>query len=111
MTTTRAVVLARGPLVTSRDLPMHVHGLTPEPAASEGPSTFVEKVSAYERRLIADALTREGGVQTRAARLLGMSERHLRYKLKKYELDEAASLESRAGGASAPEVCEPDNGD
>jgi DNA-binding protein Fis len=29
-------------------------------------------------------------VQTRAARLLGMSERHLRYKLKKYDLEPAA---------------------
>jgi two-component system NtrC family response regulator len=31
-----------------------------------------------------DALARSGGVQTRAAALLGMSERHLRYKLKKH---------------------------
>jgi two-component system response regulator AtoC len=33
--------------------------------------------------MIREALTRAGGVQTRAAELLGISERVLRYKLKK----------------------------
>ncbi len=81
----RAVVLARGPLITTADLPDHVAGLATEPAAA--PATFVERVSEFERKLIADALAQSGGVQTQAARALGMSERHLRYKLKKYALD------------------------
>ncbi|NOZ56079.1 MAG: hypothetical protein GXO73_04710, partial [Calditrichaeota bacterium] len=33
---------------------------------------------------ILEALKEAGGVQTRAAELLGMTERNLRYKLKKY---------------------------
>ena len=49
--------------------------------------SFVERVAAFERRLILDALDAAGGVQTRAARALGMSERHLRYKLKKFGLE------------------------
>jgi DNA-binding NtrC family response regulator len=40
-----------------------------------------------ERGLILDALKESGGVQTRAAEILGISERVLRYKLKKYIID------------------------
>jgi two-component system NtrC family response regulator len=36
--------------------------------------------------MIKDALARAGGVQTRAAELLGLTERALRYKLRKYGL-------------------------
>ena len=43
--------------------------------------------NGFERALIVDALARAGGVQTRAAALLGMSERHLRYKLKKHGIE------------------------
>ena len=81
----RAVVLSRNPLITTADLPAHVAGLAGEPAS--GAQSFVERVSAFERRLILDALHAADGVQTRAARALGMSERHLRYKLKKYGLE------------------------
>ena len=80
----RAVVLARGLLVTTADLPAPVADAAPETDAGAG--TFVERVTRFERQLIVDALGRAGGVQTQAARLLGMSERHLRYKLKKYGL-------------------------
>jgi DNA-binding NtrC family response regulator len=40
-------------------------------------------VAAFESRLIDQAMSEADGVQTRAARALGMSERHLRYKLQK----------------------------
>ena len=43
-------------------------------------------VEGLERRMIRDALARADGVQTRAAELLGISERVLRYKLRKYGL-------------------------
>lgn len=78
------MVLARGELIGSADLPLHVRGLGPEPAAPEG--SFAERVTAFEKTLILDALERAGGVQTRAAASLGMTERHLRYKLRKYGL-------------------------
>jgi two-component system NtrC family response regulator len=81
----RGIVLARSPMITTADLPDHVAGLTPEPPAPT--ATFVDRVSQFERKLIAEALAQSGGVQTQAARALGMSERHLRYKLKKYALD------------------------
>jgi len=81
----RAVVLARAPLLTVADFPVHVGRLRQESGAD--PQTFTERVAAFERALIVEALEKADGVQTRAARDLGMSERHLRYKLKKYAVD------------------------
>jgi DNA-binding NtrC family response regulator len=48
-------------------------------------------VEALERRMIRDALARSDGIQTRAAELLGMGERALRYKLTKYGFREEDS--------------------
>ena len=84
----QAVVLSRGKIISSRDLPPTVRGAatsTGRPVhAIEG--TFTEKVDAFEQELIWDALEAANGVQTAAARILGISERHIRYKLKKYEM-------------------------
>jgi two-component system NtrC family response regulator len=46
--------------------------------------SFTEKVEAFEQMMILGAMKEAGNVQTRAAEMLGISERHLRYKLKKY---------------------------
>ena len=78
----RAMVLARGSLLSTTDFPIHVSQLKGE--NRDAPASFVDRVTEFERALIVDALERAGGIQTRAAVLLGMSERHLRYKLKKY---------------------------
>ncbi|MEI8081829.1 MAG: helix-turn-helix domain-containing protein, partial [Actinomycetes bacterium] len=78
----RAVVLTRGQLLSTPDFPIHLGRLKAEDRAA--PTGFVERVSEFERALIVEALERADGIQTRAARDLGMSERHLRYKLKKY---------------------------
>jgi DNA-binding NtrC family response regulator len=78
----QAVVLGRGELIGSEDLPMPVRGMKNQADFSQG--TFEDRVAAFERHLIRDALARSGGTQTKAAELLGMTERHLRYKLKKY---------------------------
>jgi two-component system response regulator PilR (NtrC family) len=47
---------------------------------------FEEKVAGLERKLLAGALERAGGVQTKAARLLNMNLRSFRYLLQKYGL-------------------------
>ena len=39
-----------------------------------------------ERRLILDALQKSGGVQARAAKILGISERSLWYRVKKLRI-------------------------
>jgi two-component system NtrC family response regulator len=84
----RASALARTPLIGTADLPDYVSGLHPEPQGAEAKS-LPAQVAALERRMIVEALARSGGVQTQAARLLGISERHLRYKLRKHGLEGA----------------------
>jgi DNA-binding NtrC family response regulator len=84
----RAVVLARDDVIGSGDLPLIVQD--PEAKDEQGTNLTVT-VEAVERRMIRDALARSEGVQTRAAELLGISERALRYKLIKYGFREEAS--------------------
>jgi two-component system NtrC family response regulator len=79
----RAVVLCRGDVIGRGDLPLTLE----EAEASGEPQTqLTAAVEGLERRMIQDALKRADGVQTRAADLLGITERALRYKLKKYGL-------------------------
>ncbi|MCG6923574.1 MAG: sigma-54 dependent transcriptional regulator [Acidobacteriota bacterium] len=80
----RAVVLARGTQITTTDLPLHLADLPPEVEADQG--SLVERLAAIERGLLVQALEDADGVQTRAARALGIGERHLRYRLRKYGL-------------------------
>jgi len=94
----RAMVLARGSLLSTTDFPIHVSQLKGENRDER--ASFVERVTEFERALIVDALERAGGIQTRAAALLGMSERHLRYKLKKYKIPNESVAGSREPGAS-----------
>lgn len=83
----RAVVLARGDLVTTRDLPPAVLAERMETDDAAGISTepgdLNERVARLERAMIDAALATSGGNQSRAAELLHISERTLRYKLSK----------------------------
>ena len=54
-----------------------------------------ERVGAFERECLVDALARTGGNQTQAARLLGLPRRTLLYKLQMHGID--PSRESRNG--------------
>jgi two-component system NtrC family response regulator len=85
----RAVVLTRDDVIDSSDLPLTVQ--EPEIGEHGGEANLTAAVEALERRMIRDALARSDGVQTRAAELLGMSERGLRYKLIKYGFREEDS--------------------
>jgi len=86
----RAVVLTRDDVIASGDLPLTVQ--EPEMGADRDPQTnLTAAVEALERRMIRDALAKSDGVQTRAAELLGMGERALRYKLIKYGFREEDS--------------------
>lgn len=81
----RAVVLTRDDVIGTADLPLSSQGLEGEERKQAGLPATVE---AVERKMITEALARSGGVQTRAAEMLGISERALRYKLNKYGLYE-----------------------
>lgn len=83
----RAVVLTRDDLITQGDLPLHVRGFKEEMSRPVlGKGTLPEQVEAIEKELIYDALQESGGNQTKAGKLLGLTERNLRYKLKKYNI-------------------------
>ena len=82
----RAVVISRGPLISLGDLPFKDQGQKHAPAADEKRGTLRKSVEVVERRLIEEALEEAAGNQTHAAAALGLSERMLRYKLKKYGL-------------------------
>jgi DNA-binding NtrC family response regulator len=79
----RAVVLTRDDVIGRSDLPLTLE--EPETVGEREPH-LTAAVEGLERRMIRDALTRASGIQTRAAELLGITERALRYKLKKYGL-------------------------
>ena len=83
----RAVVLARTNILATSDLPLTVKGVKYEDQLPElGKGTLTEQVEALEKRLIYDALKESNGNQTKAGKLLGITERNLRYKLQKYEI-------------------------
>jgi DNA-binding NtrC family response regulator len=83
----QSVVLSRSSTITRDDLPIRVSEPHPEGSGMDDmQGTFTEKIEAFEQSMILSAMKVAGNVQTRAAKLLGMSERHLRYKLKKYDM-------------------------
>ncbi len=79
----RAVVLTRDDVIGMEDLPLTLEA----PAAPSGERAgLIAAVEGLERRMMREALAKAEGTQTRAAELLGISERVLRYKLRKYGL-------------------------
>ena len=86
----RAVALEPTPAILPESLPDHVRG---QLAAGRAPVVLPEAgfdleshVRNLERDYIAQALRKAGGVQVKAADLLGMSFRSFRYYAKKYNL-------------------------
>jgi two-component system NtrC family response regulator len=86
----RAVVLVKGETITTADIPLHLRSVESEEkiCVAKRDGSLTETLDTLERGIIMDALRSAGGVQTRAAEKLGISERVLRYKLKKYKIKE-----------------------
>lgn len=90
----RAAVLCRGKIIEPQHLPQDIGYATVAAVKAEeagGTMEFEsldldEHVAALEKRLIADALQRSEDNKSAASRLLGISERTLWYKIKKYGL-------------------------
>lgn len=78
----RAVVVATGKTIQPHELPAAVQ--TASTAGLTANYNLNAAVEAYERDLICTALTTTRGKRAPAAELLGISERLLAYKLKKY---------------------------
>jgi two-component system response regulator PilR (NtrC family) len=87
----RAVALEKSQTILPESLPEHIVKRVPKGPAAAGllPETgfnLEEHVEGLEKEYIAQALARAGGVQVKAAELLGMSFRSFRYYAKKYNL-------------------------
>ena len=88
----RAVALEPTPSILPDSLPASIRGDVPRvPTASadglpESGFDLEAHVKDIERGYIAEALKKAGGVQVKAAELLGMSFRSFRYYVKKYNL-------------------------
>jgi len=88
----RAVALESTPTILAESLPPNIRGESPRPATGpvealpESGFDLEAHVKEIERSYIAEALKRAGGVQVKAAELLGMSFRSFRYYVKKYNL-------------------------
>jgi len=82
----RAVVMARGEVISQEELPPGVQAGRDAALADEESGSLPARVEALERAAIEQAMEQTGGIQWRAAEQLGITERVLRYKLKKYGL-------------------------
>ena len=87
----RAVALEKSQTILPESLPEHIVKRVSKGPAAAGllPETgfnLEEHVEGLEKEYITQALARAGGVQVKAAELLGMSFRSFRYYVKKYNL-------------------------
>jgi two-component system response regulator PilR (NtrC family) len=87
----RAVTLARTSRITLECLPASVRRPAesdPEKRIPKGGVALDALLAVYETSLIQEALQQTGGVKKRAAALLGVTFRSLRYRLEKLHLDD-----------------------
>ena len=81
------MVLCREDLITTRDLPFHLQeGKSELSEFTKKEKGLPEALEEIEKDLIIKALHQHQWVQTKAAENLRISERVLRYKIKKYKL-------------------------
>lgn len=88
----RAVAMETGDSIDPQSLSPEVRagrpgGATPDVVLPDGGIDLEESLEDLRRKYMEEAMRRCGGVQTRAAELLGMTFRSFRYFAKKYELN------------------------
>jgi two-component system response regulator AtoC len=94
-----AMVLSDGVIGPEHLPPAIQRAVQARPAAETAPvlsGSLDEALEEWERRMILDALHQTQGVQARAAKILGVSERSLWYRIKKL------GIQVRGGEESAP---------
>jgi Nif-specific regulatory protein len=93
----RAVLLCSGDTIHAHHLPMSLQSIQPSLAQSGG--LLERSLGALERELMIDCLKSSQGNMAAAARLLGITERMMGLRMKKYQID--ASAYSRPGEKGA----------
>lgn len=83
-----AVLMSRGEIITINDFTPDV--LSSSESTALNPHNFKnsydEKLEAFETTMINDALELKDGNQSQAAKILGITERHLRSRMQKYNI-------------------------
>jgi len=87
----RAVVLTETGLIEPANLPANVTSLMEnhifQTSQTNNSLTIDKRLEEIEKGLIIEALTRTGGVQVKAAELLGINQRSLWHRIRKYGID------------------------
>jgi DNA-binding NtrC family response regulator len=102
----RSVLITDGDSLTSKFLPSHITKPVSDQTPAIMPTLEMDLATTLrhlERQLIVDALERADGVQRKAAKFLGVTERVLWYKIKKLQID--------VGNMTAPEGIEDGQGE
>ena len=85
----RAAILAEGGTIGAAELPVALEAARPaQVSLPEGEVDFDQEMERFERRLILHAYERSGRVKAQTAKRLGIDRNRLRYKLKKYGIDD-----------------------
>jgi two-component system response regulator AtoC len=85
----RAVVMSDDDLITPKCLPMHIQSIAEKPRYTlpDEVESLDDTLADVEKQIIVDTLHTTGGVQSKAARLLAISERSLWHRVKKLNIN------------------------
>ena len=85
----RSAVMSEKGTIEAPHLPAEIRGRfsTQVQKISNGFSSIDEQLREIEKGMIIDALLKTGGVQVRAAELLGINQRSLWHRIKKYQIE------------------------
>ncbi len=83
----RASVMSDGDIIGLDDLPLHLRAEQPLSSPVYSDQSLDDAISVLEKNMIVDALKKVQGSQAKAAKLLGISERSMWYRVKKYEIE------------------------
>ena len=81
----RAVIMARGDIITPEEFPNSLTDLDPEFEDTEIALSPGRSLKEIEKEMIIRTLEETGGNRTHAAKILGISRRTLQLKLKDYD--------------------------
>ena len=85
----RAVVMTDDEIITPKCLPVHIQSIAEKPKYTlpDHIESLDNTIADVEKQIIVDTLHETGGVQSKAARLLGISERSLWHRVKKLNIN------------------------
>ncbi|MBA4390537.1 MAG: hypothetical protein C0399_06340 [Syntrophus sp. (in: bacteria)] len=83
----RAAIMCDSNLITIDDLPLHLRGDALPVGQVYSDKSLDDAISELEKHMIINALKKSHNSQVKAAKMLGIAERSIWYRIKKYEID------------------------